>query len=380
MCTSDAAHVRLKCSATVLLQTWADLPPHWLALRLSKLLNLARCHLSAQVFELTAELAAARRTAEAAQEEARQTRAAGQQAHATLQQLLLNGAPQLVQPPPMVLLGPGLFGQARPAQAQQVQHVQQQAVQAYASPLIVQQVPPRLQLPAQHRPAGAPSQSPSPRFAQPQPQPQPQPPSPRATQPLPSQSPSPRFAAQQPRQPASPRSAQPLLLTPQSGPPRLPAGLQLTPSQLQQLQQASARQPPPLPPPVQVPTPRAAAPPGQPAASPPLSPQCLLQAHREPLQRQGLSRRLQHLPLPQPAALQGTGRPWCLLSPSDPWRCRLAHTPLCSACCSSTRHGSRQHFGRRCLRSRPWHSRRQVISWTLLLITFATLESQRVGL
>lgn len=272
MCTSDAAHVRLKCSATVLLQTWADLPPRWLALRLSKLLNLARCHLSAQVFELTAELAAARRTAEAAQEEARQTRAAGQQAHATLQQLLLNGAPQLVQPPPMVLLGPGLFGQARPAQAQQAQHVQQQAVQAYASPLIAQQVPPRLQLPAQHRPAGAPSQSPSPRFAQPQPQPQPQPPSPRATQPLPSQSPSPRFAAQQPRQPASPRSAQPLLLTPQSGPPRLPAGLQLTPSQLQQLQQASARQPPPLPPPVQVPTPRAAAPPGQPAASPPLSP------------------------------------------------------------------------------------------------------------
>lgn len=265
-CTCTSGAVQLCCSKRG--QTCLPLPGT-AAQQAAKPRSL---HLSVQVFELTAELAAALRTAEAAQEEARQARAAVQQAQATLQQLLLNGAPQLVQPPQMVLHGPAMFGQVRPAQAQQTQHVQQQAVQAYASPLIVQQFPPRLQLPAQHRPAGRPSQSPSPRFAQPQPQPQPQPPSPRAAQPLPSPSLSPRFAAPQPRQPASPRSAQPLLLTPQCGPPRLPAGLQLTPSQLQQLQQASARQPPTLPPPGQVPPPRAAAPPRQPAASPPLSP------------------------------------------------------------------------------------------------------------
>ncbi|PRW32925.1 farnesyltransferase geranylgeranyltransferase type-1 subunit alpha [Chlorella sorokiniana] len=56
-----------------------------------------------QVFELTSELAAARRAAEAAQEEARQARTAGQQAHAALQQLLLSGSPQPAQ---MVLLSP----------------------------------------------------------------------------------------------------------------------------------------------------------------------------------------------------------------------------------------------------------------------------------
>lgn len=234
-----------------------------------------------QVFELTAELAAARRTAEAAQEEARQARAAGQQALAALQYVMSPGAPQ---PQHTALLGP-VLQMLCPARltAQQVQQGQQAGVPTYANSLIVQQVPPRLQLPTQHRPAGLPPQPPSPRYASMHGQP----PSPQAAQPLLSQPPSPRTGPPQPWQPASPHSAQPpsprsaqppFLQAQQPGGQGLPGNVQWSPPKLQQapvLPQpplGAARLPVPLHPAGQAQSPRAIAPASQPAASPPLSP------------------------------------------------------------------------------------------------------------
>lgn len=189
----------------------------------------------------------------------------------------------------MVLLAPTMQTHAAtrpglPQQGQQAQQVPPAPMLApYPNPMITvqsHQIMPRLpQQPGPLGPAGVPSQSPSPRFAPAYTQP----PSPRAAQLLPGQPPAAaHMGPPHPWQPPSPRAAPPPLGQPlQPRGPRLPAGLQLTPSQLQQLQQAAVRpqavRPPPPPPlqqqqPGQVPSPRPAAPSGQAAASPPLSP------------------------------------------------------------------------------------------------------------